>query len=366
MIRVLQCVNNMHRAGLETMLMNYYRNIDRSQIQFDFLTHRPERSDYDREIEELGGHVYYAPRLYPQNIPAYFRWMKNFFKEHPEYKIMHSHIDAMSYFPLLAGKMNGVPVRIAHSHNTSIDRDFKYVLKQICRRRIDRAATHRLSCGEEAGQFLFRGKSFEVIPNAVDAEKFYFDPILREKKRKELGLHNEFTVGHVGRAYSQKNHRFLVDIFRCIHNIEPDSVLLMVGTGEKTDEIKAYVKKLDLEASVRFLGSRTDVNELYQAMDAFVLPSLFEGVPLVGVEAQFSDLPCFFSDKVPTEVKFNDKARFISLNTAPQIWAREILAGRTYQRNSRKEDIAASRYDIKTAHTLLEQFYAAVFEKIET
>ena len=147
MIRILQCVNNMHRAGLETMLMNYYRNIDRDQIQFDFLTHRPERGDYDDEIEQLGGRVYYAPRLYPQNYPAYFAYMKRFFAEHPEYRIVHSHIDSMSYLPLLAAKKAGIPIRIAHSHNTSLDRDFKYLLKQYFRKRIPSVANVHLTCG---------------------------------------------------------------------------------------------------------------------------------------------------------------------------------------------------------------------------
>ena len=185
MIRILQCVNDMHRAGLETMLMNYYRNIDRTKIQFDFLTHRPYRSDYDDEIEKMGGKVYYAPRLYPQNYPNYFKWMKNFFKEHPEYKIVHSHIDTMSYLPLLAAKKAGVPIRIAHSHNTSLDRDFKYLLKQYFRLRINSVCTHRLACGKEAGTFLFGNRDFKVIPNAIDAEKFYFNKDLRDEKRKE-------------------------------------------------------------------------------------------------------------------------------------------------------------------------------------
>ena len=208
MIRILQCVNDMHRAGLETMLMNYYRNIDRTKIQFDFLTHRPYRSDYDDEIERMGGKVYYAPRLYPQNYPAYFKWMKNFFKEHQEYKIVHSHIDTMSYLPLLAAKKAGVPIRIAHSHNTSLDRDFKYPLKQYFRFRINSVCTHRLACGEEAGKFLFWNRNFKVIPNAIDAEKFYFNEELIYKKRKELGIKSEFVIGHVGRLSYQKNHKF--------------------------------------------------------------------------------------------------------------------------------------------------------------
>ena len=125
MVRILQCVNDMHRAGLETMIMNYYRNMDRDRIQFDFLTHRPERSDFDDEIENMGGRMYYAPRLYPQNYPSYFRWMYQFFKSHGEYQIVHSHIDAMSFLPLLAARISGIPVRIAHSHSTPIARDYK-------------------------------------------------------------------------------------------------------------------------------------------------------------------------------------------------------------------------------------------------
>lgn len=324
MIRILQCVNDMHRAGLETMLMNYYRNIDRTKIQFDFLTHRPYRSDYDDEIEKMGGKVYYAPRLYPQNYPAYFKWMKNFFKEHPEYKIVHSHIDTMSYLPLLAAKKAGVPIRIAHSHNTSLDRDFKYLLKQYFRLKINSVCTHRLACGEEAGKFLFGNRSFKVIPNAIDAEKFYFNEELRNKKREELGIKSEFVVGHVGRLSYQKNHKFLIEIFKELLNKEPESLLLLVGVGEKEEELRNQVKNLGIDDKVRFLGNRSDVNELYQAMDVFVMPSFFEGIPVVGVEAQFADLPCVFSDKVPEEVKFSSKVEFISLSAEYNIWVNRI------------------------------------------
>ena len=290
MIRVLQVVNNMHRAGLETMLMNYYRNMDKNEIQFDFLTHRPDRSDYDDEIESLGGKVYYAPRLYPQNYPAYFKWMKQFFEEHPEYQIVHSHIDSMSYLPLLAAKKSGIPVRIAHSHNTSIDRDFKYPLKQYFRFRITSAANTYLACGQDAGEFLFGNKEFTVIPNAVEAEKFYFDENIRIRKREELGLTNEFVVGHIGRISYQKNHKFLIKIFSEVVKRDSKAVLLLIGVGEKEAKVREQIRSLGIEKKVRFLGSRSDVSELYQAMDVFVLPSLFEGIPVVGVEAQFADL----------------------------------------------------------------------------
>jgi glycosyltransferase involved in cell wall biosynthesis len=357
MIRILQCVNDMHRAGLETMLMNYYRNIDRNQIQFDFLTHRPGRSDYDDEIENLGGKVYYAPRLYPQNYPAYFKWMKQFFKEHSEYQIVHSHIDSMSYLPLLAAKKYNVPIRIAHSHSTSIDKDFKYILKQYYRLKINSVATERLACGEEAGKFLYRGKSYTVVPNAVDASKFYYDEMIRVKKRAELGITNEFVLGHVGRISYPKNHKFLVDIFREILKVDPNAFLLIIGAGEKEEEIKHYVKRFNLNSSIRFLGNRNDVAELYQVMDAFVLPSLFEGVPLVGVEAQFADLPCFFSDRVPLEVKFSEKSCFVKLDESAEHWAKRIISCKKEDRGRYSNDIVNSHYDIKVAHKLLEDYY---------
>ena len=198
MIRILHCVNNMHRAGLETMLMNYYRTIDRTKIQFDFLTHRPERADYDDEIERLGGRVYYAPRLYPHRYAAYFSFMTKFFQEHPEYQIMHSHIDAMSYLPLLAGKRAGVPIRIAHSHSTSIDKDLKYPLKLFFKARMLTVANQCAACGEAAGQFLFGGHEFELIPNAIDAQRFRFDAKMRAEMRQRLALDGKLVLGHVG------------------------------------------------------------------------------------------------------------------------------------------------------------------------
>ena len=358
MIRILQCVNDMHRAGLETMLMNYYRHIDRTQIQFDFLTHRPKKSDYDDEIISLGGRVYHAPRLYPQNYPKYFKWMRNFFAEHPEYKIVHSHIDVMSYLPLLAAKKVGVPVRIAHSHNTALEKDFKFLLKQYFRKKVNSVATHRFACGEAAGRFLFGKKSFEIIPNAVEAEKFYFDEAVRKQKRRELAIENKFVIGHVGRFCLQKNHEFLINIFDVVQRMAPDAVLLLVGVGEKLEQIKKQVFALGLETKVQFLGNRSDVNELYQAMDVFVLPSLFEGIPVVGVEAQFSDLPCLFSDRVPKEVKFNNKSRFIGLEQSAQEWAEAVLESKgTDVRSHEQDDIANSHYDIRTAHAILEKFY---------
>ena len=361
MVRVLQCVNNMHRAGLETMLMNYYRNIDRNCIQFDFLTHRPFKSDYDEEIEELGGKIYRAPRLMPQNYSSYFKYMKEFFAEHPEYKIVHSHIDSMSYLPLLAAKRADVPIRIAHSHSTGIDLDFKYPLKQYFRYQICNVATHRFACGIDAGEFLFRGKEFTLIPNAVDSERFIYDEALRMRKREELGISNQLVVGHVGRMSYPKNHEFLLQLFAELLKVRSDALLILVGTGEKENDIKNMVSRIGIEPSVIFLGNRSDVNELYQAMDIFVLPSRFEGVPLVGVEAQFAGLPCLFSDGVPKELSFSDTCRFRSLSDSISDWVKDILE----LTSTAHRDVAAvhsSPYDIKGAVTVLCDMYMKMWE----
>lgn len=356
MIRILQCVNNMHRAGLETMLMNYYRNIDRSKIQFDFLVHRQERSDYDDEIESMGGRIYRAPRLYPQNYPAYFHYMKDFFKKHPEYKIVHSHIDAMSLLPLLAAKRAGIPNRIAHSHSSSIeDHGAKWVIKQIFRYMLPKAASHQLACGEQAGNFLFRSQNYTVIPNAVDANKFLFSHEERKRKRTELGIQDEFIIGHIGRFTYAKNHTFLIEIFCEVLKRKPNSKLMLVGTGPDEENIRALAESKNVKDHVIFLGSRSDTHELYQAMDVFVMPSHFEGIPLVGVEAQLAGLRCVFSAAVSREVCFTEQCSFVELCESAGFWAEYILA--VAKGTKRDLTIENNQYDISSASDKLLNYY---------
>lgn len=361
MIRILEVVNDMHRAGLETMLMNYYRNIDRDQIQFDFLTHRPYDSDYDQEIRSLGGKIYHAPRLYPQNYPAYFKYMKIFFENHPEYKIVHSHIDAMSYLPLKAAKKAGVPIRIAHSHNTSIDKDFKFPLKVYFKHQIPKVTNYYAACGQAAGEFLFPGKDFKFIPNAIEPDKFLFNEQTRKEYRAKLGFTDKnFVIGHVGRLSYQKNHKFLIKIFDEVHKKEPNARLVLVGVGEKEKAIRKQVNELHLNKYVQFLGNRSDVANLYQAFDVFVMPSLFEGIPVVGIEAQFSGLPIVFSDKVPQEVAFTDQCNFVSLDAPMEKWVNLVL---NEKRTS--NDIVDNLYNIKIAVNILKKYYLNLYQKIK-
>lgn len=363
MIRILHCVNDMHRAGLETMLMNYYRHIDRSKIQFDFLSHRPYESDYDREIMSLGGRVYHAPRLYPQNYIRYFQYMKQFYKDHPEYKIVHSHIDSMSYLPLSAAMKAGIPVRIAHSHNTSMDRDFKYLLKQYFRTRITRVANCYCACGQDAGVYLFGDNTaFTIIPNAIETNQFLFNETVRKKVRKKLRLDHSFVVGHVGRLSYQKNHRFLIEVFKNVYDRDANAKLMLVGSGEKEEEIRNQVHTFHLDDAVVFLGNRSDVNELYQAMDVFVMPSFFEGIPVTGIEAQFAGLTCLFSDKVPVEVDFSEHCKFLPLESGSAVWASEVLKHR--EEKKRTGSISDGRYDITYAYRMLESYYMKLAERI--
>lgn len=365
-MRVLQVVNDMHRAGLETMLMNYYRNINREDIQFDFLTHRAYKSDYDDEIISLGGKMYYAPRLYPQNYLQYFKWMRTFFYDHPEYQIIHSHIDTMSYLPLLAAKKARIPVRIAHSHNTSIDKDFKYPLKQFFRTQITSVANEYCACGQEAGKFLFGYHQFKVIPNAIETDQFVYNEKNRNDVRKKLKLIDKFVIGHVGRLSYQKNHSFLIDIFEELYRYDSNARLLLIGTGEKEKELRDRVHHYGLDQVVYFLGSRDDVNELYQAMDVFVMPSFFEGIPVTGIEAQFSGLTCLFSDKVPKEVDFSGNCKFISLNKKKSEWILEIMKEKTFEnRAAKSQKVTDSCYNIKNAYKILERYYKELGSQIE-
>lgn len=347
MLRILQSVNIMDRAGLENMLMNYYRNIDRNRIQFDFLTHRPDIGAYEEEIISMGGKVYHAPRLYPQNYPSYFFYMAGFFREHPEYQIVHSHIDAMSSFPLAAAKISRVPVRIAHSHSTKLDKDLKLPIKFAALKLLPGIANQYCACGKQAGKFMFGNREFKIINNAVDLDRFSFNEEVRIQTRQKLGLHDELVIGHVGRFCYIKNQLFLLDVLKDILIKVPNARLMLVGNGEDKEKLVEKAKALGLEDAVILLVDRDDVADLYQAMDIFVMPSLFEGLPMVGVEAQASGLSCLFSDRISSEVLLSDSAHLFTLDKTAADWAEEILSVDKNRKRSAKEQLREKGYDIK-------------------
>ena len=355
-IRILHIVSYMQRGGLETLLMNCYRHIDREKIQFDFMVHRAFRADYDDEIESLGGRIYRMPRLNPFSI-NYKKELLRFFQTHPEYRIVHCHLDCMSALPLAAARKCGVPVRIAHAHNSNQDKDLKYILKRYYMTKIPGVATQFFACSKMAGEFMFPGQNVFLVNNGIETEHFEFDPIVREEVRTELALSDALVVGHVGRFVPQKNHGFLIDIFEKIYEKNSRARLLLVGEGPLEEQIQKKIAERDLEDAVVFMGVRADVNRILQAVDVFVLPSLYEGLALTCVEAQTSGLSCVISDSVSQECSLTDLTKFVSLEQKPSVWADVILRGTAQNRKCRSQEVRTAGFDISTTAQWLKEFY---------
>lgn len=362
-IRVLQVVTYMGRGGLETMLMNYYRHIDHSKVQFDFLTHREFDGNYDKEIKELGGNVYHLSNLNPLST-SYKKSLNNFFKNNSEYKIVHSHLDCMAGIPLKYAKLNNVPIRIAHAHNSNQTKDLKYPLKLFYKRNIKKNANYLFACGDEAGKWMFNTDNFKVLNNAIDAKDYTFNINIRNDKRKEFGISDDsILVGHVGRFFPQKNHDFLIDIFNQFHKDHPNSYLMLVGEGELKTSIQDKVNTLGLEDYVILTGLRSDVNDLLQAMDVFLFPSLYEGLPVSIIEAQAAGLPCLISDKVPIECKKTDLVYQLNLEDSFNVWSDKIFELSHITRRDTYEEIKQSGFDIVENAKWLENFYVELYKK---
>lgn len=324
-VRVLQVVFQMDRAGLETMLMNYYRNMDRKKVQFDFLMCHDGIFDYDGEILDMGGRIYHIPSLSPQNIRQHLKGLKQFFAAHREYQIIHCHLDALSSFALRAAKISKVPVRIAHSHNNGFERNWKYPLRVITKTIIPLYATDLWACSKEALQFMFRirtcGVRTAIIPNAIDSSRFVFSYKKRQEFRRLQGLEGKYVIGHIGRFVYQKNHDYLLSVFAVFHKVHRNSVLLLAGEGPEKERIRQKTAAEGLSDAVRFLPPQADVSDLYAAMDVFLLPSRFEGFGMVLLEAQASGLPCVVSDRVSPSSSISEQVQRLSLELPPEEWA---------------------------------------------
>ena len=356
MIRILHVVTHMNRGGLETMLMNYYRQIDRNRVQFDFLVHRFYRADYDDEIEQLGGIIYRLPILNPLD-PKYNHALSAFFDEHPEYQIIHVHQDCMSSVILKEAARHHVKVRIAHSHSKSQDKNWKYPIKLHYKKLIPQYATYLFACDKEAGDWMFNGAPYTVIRNAVNAEKYRFNPAVREDVRRELGIEeNDLVIGHVGRIDEVKNHRFLLEVYKEVLKAR-DAKLLLVGRGGLKANLEKTVMEEGLQDKVIFTGLRSDVERLLQAVDVFVFPSLYEGLPMSLVEAQAAGLPCVISDQVSPECLITKNAVMMSLNQSPAKWAEQVMRFADLQREDTYETIVESGFDIKKNAEKLQEFY---------
>ena len=360
-IRILHVVTYMGRGGLETMLMNYYRALNRNKFQFDFLTHRFEKHEYDDEIYSLGGRIYHISRLNPFSM-SYKMELHKFLKEHSEYKIIHVHQDCLSSVILKEAKKCNIPVRIAHSHSSSQNKNIKYIIKLIYKRIIPKYSTQLLACGKEAGDWMFGGYPYQILNNAIDARKYNFNSKVRNKIRQQFQISRETKViGHVGRFSEPKNHSFLIEIFRCIHEKHENTKLLLVGAGELFNQIKQKVRRYGLEDDVIFTGIRADVADLMQAMDIFLFPSLYEGLPLTIIEAQSAGLPCVISDKVPIECAITDLVRQVPLDSDKSVWA-NIVWENTCKRKEMYLEICEAGFDINNNVKKLQRMYLHCLE----
>lgn len=331
-MRVAQVLNRMDSGGIEAVVLNYYRHIDRSKVQFDFYYAQGSTLPQREEMQRLGAGLYPLPS-YGHPV-VYHKALYNAFKERG-YRVVHAHLSTMSVFPLLAAWRAGVPVRICHNHSTAHwGEGARTLLKYILRPFNKLFATHWYACGEAAGRWMYGGRAFDagkvtVMPNAIDTTGFAYDPAARQRLRRELDIPQDaFVVGHTGRFMYQKNHKFLVEVFAELCRQKPNSRLLLVGEGELMPAVRQQVQALGLGDRVIFTGPRRDVDKLYSAMDVFCLPSHYEGMPLVAWEAQANGLPCVLSGAVTKEASCGPNAIFAGPDWTRERWAQALCSGR--------------------------------------
>lgn len=356
-LRILHVVTYMGRGGLETMLMNYYRHIDRTRVQFDFLVHRDFVADYDNEILSMGGKVFRLPQLNPFSY-EYLQKLNEFFSTHTEYKIVHSHLDCMAGLPLKYAKKYGVPIRIAHAHNSNQSKDKKYFLKLLYKRKIHKHANHLYACGKDAGIWMFNTDEFTILNNAIDSMKYVYCSAKQRAMRKQLGISEDsLVIGHVGRFSHQKNHEFLIKLFYELQLKEATAVLLLVGDGELKEEIEKQSVQLGIRDKIIFTGVRSDVEDLLQAMDIFIFPSLYEGLPVSIIEAQASGLPCIISDNVPIDCKLTNEVYQVGLSEDLNEWVKIVQQCIKHERQNNYIKICSAGFDIKENAKILENTY---------
>lgn len=362
-LRILQVLTIMNRGGAETMVMNYYRHIDRSKVQFDFLVHRQERGAYDDEIEALGGKIFRIPPIF--KLSAHQRAVRQFFREHPEYQIIHGHVGELGYVIYREAKRKGVPCIIAHAHNASSDFDGKRPIRWVLKHLIRKHITQPMTCGREAAIWLFGkklGKQAIRLNNAIDASTYTYDKSTRNEVRKEMGWCNQLIIGDVARFSLPKNHKGLLTMFEEVLNRCSDSLLVLIGAQEGLyQQVVQQAKDLGIEHKVQFLGMRTDIPRLLQGMDVYCSPSHYEGLSVSMVEAQAAGLKVITSTNVPREVELiPGMVEFVSLKGHTVVWSDKIL--QEYERRNTYQDIVGVGFDIHENARWLENFYMGELE----
>lgn len=341
--------------GITSVLMNYYKNIDKSKIQFDFIPAAGIENWVNEEILTLGGKIYNVPSR-KKNIISYMLAIKKIIKNN-KYKIVHMHGNSATlYLEILAAKLAKSKFRIAHCHNSTCT--YK-IIHYMLKKRLNKDITHAFACSKLAGEWLYNRK-FYILNNGIDIEKFKYNEDIRSEYRKQLGLDKYFVIGHIGHFSYQKNHEFLLDVFSRVYSENSKARLLLIGEGELESEVQSKINSLGLQDVVMRLGKRNDNNKLLQAMDVFVLPSRFEGLPVVLVEAQTAGLFCVVSDVITEEAKLTEHIKYLSLDDSIDKWSYEINSRKNYKRNDSYYLLQKSKFNVKNEAKRLEEFYLEI------
>lgn len=367
MLRVLHMIGSLETGGAQTMVMALYRSIDRKKVQFDFVIDCDAESIFLDEIHQLGGHIYRLPKFNGKNYRIVCAAWHTFFQNHPEYRILHSHIRSYASVFLPVARAHGVKT-IIHSHNTSNGTGLMAIAKKILQYPLRFQADYFFGCSEMAGKWLFGGRvvksnRYYTLKNAVDLKRFSYCQEVRQKIRRELEVDDDtLLIGHVGRMNRQKNHKFLIDVFRGIADRREKVKLILLGDGELREELSSYLEQLGLQDQVVMLGVRSDVEAYFSAMDCLMLPSLHEGLPVVIVEAQADGLTCFVSDTVTKEVQLSQLVTYLPISRGVEPWVEAALACARQH-----EDVSArikdSGFCVESSARWLCDFYGSIAEE---
>ncbi len=364
-IRVLHVLGNTQLGGAESRIMDLYRHIDRSRVQFDFLVHTNAEGHFDKEIAELGGRIFRVPRFRIYNIFAYKKALREFFKEHHEFKAVQGHITSSASIYLPAAKKAGIPITIAHARSAGVDKGMKGSLTRWMRRNLSKRTDYMFTCSRLAGISVFGKKAVEAgktvfVPNAIDCRAFDYNPEKREEMRKELGIADKYVIGHVGRFHYAKNHEYLLQVFAKLCENKEDEreyVLILLGEGSGMEKAKNIAAELGIENKVYFLGNHSNIYDYYQAMDYFVYPSRFEGLPGTVVEAQSAGLLCAMSDSICEEAAVTDLVHVMSIEEEPVKWADYIRSTAEYERKGHVAEMQKAGFDVNAQAEIMMKFY---------
>ena len=368
-VRILHILGNTQLGGAESRIMDLYRHMDRSVVQFDFVVHSKEEGYFNEEIRKLGGRIFRVPRVRVRNYFSYCRAWKKLLQEHrdadgrSEFHMIQGHMTSTAAIYLPIARKCGIETTIAHARSAGVDKGLKGILTRFLRCNLSKKADYLFTCSELAGISVFGKKAVEqgrtrFLPNAIDCQKFAPDPLVREKIRRELGIENCYVIGHVGRFHYAKNHEYLLRVFaELVKRKTRDYVLLLLGEGSGMEDIRILSRELGIGDKVYFLGNKSNVNDYYQAMDYFVYPSRFEGMPGTIVEAQTAGLRCLMSDTICKEVIATELVTTRSIREDPGLWADEIEQHLQYQRSSRVDEMKELGFDVHGQAVLMTDFY---------